>query len=77
MSDYVGSLKLFEFSAWSTLDVVLYSGQKLQLGRTVKGAVKRPRRLHIETKGRRHPSGDFSFHRDALAVLILSQSEEG
>ncbi len=44
---YVGQLGRFAFSARSSIDVVLKSGQKIQLDSTLDAVVQRPNRLRV------------------------------
>ncbi|MBN8507245.1 MAG: DUF2092 domain-containing protein [Burkholderiales bacterium] len=44
----VGRLQAFGFSGRSSLDVVLKSGQKIQLGSTLEAVVRRPDRLRVQ-----------------------------
>ena len=50
MSDYLGSLEQFSFSAEATIDEVLLSGQQLQRGARVDIAVSRPNRIRVDRK---------------------------
>lgn len=51
MSDYLGSLQQFTFRADNTADIVLSSGQKLQIAAAVDVSVRRPDRFHVTRKG--------------------------
>ena len=51
MSDYLGSLEQFTFRADNTVDMVMPSGQQLQLGARVDIAIRRPNRFRVNRKG--------------------------
>lgn len=51
MSDYLGSLLQFTFRADNSTDIVLPSGQQLQIGAAVEISVRRPDRFHVARKG--------------------------
>jgi hypothetical protein len=50
MSDYLGSLEQFTVRADNTIDTLLRSGQKLQMGARVDIAIQRPSRLRVNRK---------------------------
>jgi hypothetical protein len=51
MSEYMNSLKQFSFHVENTTDVVLLSGQKMQVASAVDVSVRRPDRLKADVKG--------------------------
>jgi hypothetical protein len=51
MSDYLGSLDQFTFRAENTVDSVLNSGQKLQLGANLEISIQRPNQFRVNRKG--------------------------
>jgi hypothetical protein len=51
MSDYMNSLQQFSFHIENTTDIVLLSGQKMQVGSAVEVSVRRPDRLKADVKG--------------------------
>jgi len=51
MSEYLNTLEQFSLHGESSLDLLLVSGQKLQLGRSVDLSVRRPNRLRADIKG--------------------------
>jgi hypothetical protein len=51
MCDYLKGLQQFSCQAEITEDVLLTTGQKIQLGKTVEASVRRPDRMRAETQG--------------------------
>jgi len=51
MSEYLDSLVQFSFNTENSLDTLLTTGQKLQMGRTVDAFVQRPDRFRANAKG--------------------------
>lgn len=51
MSDYMNTLAQFGFHAENSVDTLLTSGQKIQLGRLVDVSIRRPNRLRADIKG--------------------------
>ena len=51
MCDYLKGLQQFSCQAEITEDVLLTTGQKIQLGKTVEVSVRRPDRMRAETQG--------------------------
>ncbi len=51
MSEYMNTLEQFSFHAENSVDTLLSTGQKIQLGRSVDVSIKRPNRLRADTKG--------------------------
>ncbi|NIO04197.1 MAG: DUF2092 domain-containing protein [Proteobacteria bacterium] len=51
MSEYLNSLEEFTLHTENSVDTILDSGQKLQLGRAVDLFVRRPDRLRANVKG--------------------------
>jgi hypothetical protein len=51
MCDYLKNLQQFSLQAEITEDVLLTSGQRIQYGRSVEAAVRRPDRLRVESVG--------------------------
>ena len=51
MSDFLNGLRQFSFHTENSVDTVLPSGQKLQLGRAVDVFVRRPDRLRAQIDG--------------------------
>jgi hypothetical protein len=53
MCDYLKNLRQFSLQAEITEDVLLTSGQRIQYGRSVEAAVRRPDRLRVDSMGDR------------------------
>lgn len=51
MSEYLDTLEQFSFHTENSLDTLLTTGQKLQMGRTVDAFVRRPDRFRANAKG--------------------------
>ena len=51
MCDYLKGLQQFSCQVEITEDVLLTTGQKIQLGKTVEVSVRRPDRMRAESKG--------------------------
>jgi hypothetical protein len=51
MCDYLKGLQQFSCQAEITEDVLLTTGQKIQLGKTVEASVRRPDRMRTESQG--------------------------
>jgi hypothetical protein len=51
MSEYLGSLGRFTLGSESTIDKIMPSGQKIQVGARVDAAIQRPNRLRLNHKG--------------------------
>jgi len=51
MSDYLGGLKQFSIQAENSLEVILWSGQKIQYDSPTEALVQRPNKLYAERKG--------------------------
>jgi hypothetical protein len=51
MCDYLKNLQQFSVQAEITEDVLLTTGQKIQLGKTVEASVRRPNRMRAESQG--------------------------
>jgi hypothetical protein len=51
MSDYMNTLEQFGFHSENSVDTLLMSGQKIQLGRLVNISIRRPNRLRADIKG--------------------------
>lgn len=51
MCDYLKGLKQFSCQAEITEDILLTTGQKIQLGRTVEASVRRPDRMRAQSRG--------------------------
>jgi hypothetical protein len=51
MVDYLAGLTAFRLRTETTLEVVLETGQKIQFGSVVRGAVQRPDRLRADREG--------------------------
>ncbi len=70
MSDYLGSLKRFSFRAENTVDTVMPSGQKLQLGANVDIAIRRPNHFRVNRKG---DLGDQEFYFDGRTLTLYGK----
>ncbi len=70
MSDYLGSLKRFSFRAENTVDTVMPSGQKLQLGANVDIAIRRPNHFRVNRKG---DFGDQEFYFDGRTLTLYGK----
>ena len=51
MSEYMNTLEQFSFHAENSMDTLLSTGQKIQLGRSVDVSIKRPNLLRADIKG--------------------------
>lgn len=70
MSDYLASLQRFSVRADNTLDIVTWSGQKLQLGTHVEVVVQRPARLHASRHG---DIDEQEFYYDGKTLTLYSK----
>jgi len=70
MSDYLNTLDQFTISVENSLDSVLLSGQKLQLGRAIDVIVKRPDRLRVNVDGDRTSR---ELYYDGKSITLFSK----
>jgi len=73
MSDYLGSLERFTLSSESTIDKVMPSGQKLQVGAHVDAAIQRPNRLHLAHIG---DDVDQEFYFDGNTLTLHGKQDK-
>lgn len=72
MTDYVGKLQRFSVDTSNTLEVVLVSGQKIQLTSSARNTVQRPNRLRSERIG---DVISQSFYYDGRTLTIFNPGD--
>lgn len=70
MSDYLGSLQSVTFRADNTIDMLMPSGQQLQMGGNVDIAIRRPNRFRVNRKG---DLGDQEFYFDGKTLTLYGK----
>lgn len=70
MSDYMNTLEQFTIHIDNTVDIVLSTGQKVQLGRMGNISIRRPDRMYGSTDGDRF---DQEFFYDGKSVTLLTK----
>lgn len=70
MSDYMGSLESFRFRSTNTGDLVMPSGQQLQVGANVDIAIHRPNRFRVNRKG---DLGDQEFYFNGRTLTLYGK----
>ncbi len=70
MSDYLGGLKEFSFSAEHTIEAVLPSGEKRQFLAASHVSVERPNKLRVERRGE---LADLAFYYDGDTVTLYGK----
>ena len=70
MSDYLDSLDQFTFRADNTIDTVMQSGQKIQLGARVDISIQRPNRFRVNRNG---DIVDHEFYFDGKTLILYGK----
>jgi hypothetical protein len=70
MSDYMNTFEQFKVQVDNTVDILLSSGQKVQMGRSGIISVRRPDRMHISIDG---DQVDQEFFYDGKSVTLLTK----
>ncbi len=70
MSDYMNTIEQFTVHVVNTVDILLSTGQKVQMGRTGTISVRRPDRMHISIYGDKY---DQEFFYDGKSVTLLTK----
>ena len=71
MCDYLKGLQQFSFQAEITEDVLLATGQKIQLGKSVEASVRRPDRMRAESLG---DEDNRLFLYDGKTITLMDRS---
>jgi hypothetical protein len=71
MCDYLKGLQQFSCQAEITEDVLLTTGQKIQLGKTVEASVRRPDRMRAEIQG---DAENRQFMYDGKTITLMDRS---
>jgi hypothetical protein len=72
MCDYLKNLQQFSFQAEITEDVLLTSGQRIQYGRSVEAAVRRPDRFWAESVG---DTDNRQLFYDGKTITLMDRSK--
>jgi hypothetical protein len=71
MCDYLKGLQQFSCQAEITEDVLLTTGQKIQLGKSVEASVRRPDRMRVESQG---DADNRQIIYDGKTITLLDRS---
>ena len=72
MCDYLKGLKQFSFQAEITEDLLLTSGQKIQVGKSAEASVRRPDRMRAESLG---DADNRLFIYDGKTITFMDRSK--